>query len=382
MDRATPKKIVNSDSRCFTCSSPSGNQDKVHIFGKSSINFQEIIQTSLNVDVSCFSNSGELFVCRKVCYKRLTKFQRASEKVREIRREIEEVFDKRELPRAKRLIRADEVPNIPDGDTVRENVSRVKASKSLQFGKDDATACTSSPVHTNNQDFSSWKRAPTYPPCFLSPIQSHPAHSLVFNAFPYQNMSNPRNVSHQFHPQLTSTPKSTRKQSQVQLKVQYPSKNINKMLTSSYQSIGKALAHGVPSQIAAAVMSCDSVRKHIVEKVLKIVTKEVAELCSKRNPSILRKCEKEDLEKFDLQLVCNEWRERAPVFYSFLLTSAVNKRTKNSWWFGSLALAGSILLKQINQEMSATASLIGILLKSKSIEVRIFVPTFLVFVTL
>ena len=62
MDRATPKKIVNSDSRCFTCSSPSGNQDKVHIFGKSSINFQEIIQTSLNVDVSCFSNSGELFV--------------------------------------------------------------------------------------------------------------------------------------------------------------------------------------------------------------------------------------------------------------------------------------------------------------------------------
>ena len=63
--------------------------------------------------MSCFSNSGELFVCRKVCYKGLTKFQRASEKVKEIRREIEEVSDKRELPRAKRLIRADEVPNIP-----------------------------------------------------------------------------------------------------------------------------------------------------------------------------------------------------------------------------------------------------------------------------
>ena len=55
-------------------------------------------------------------------------------------------------------------------------------------------------------------------------------------------------------------------------------------------------------------------QKHIVKKVLKIVTKEVAELCSKRNPSILRKCEKEDPEKFDLQLVCNEWRERAPRF--------------------------------------------------------------------
>ena len=128
-------------------------------------------------------------------------------------------------------------------------------------------------------------------------------------------------------------------------------------------------------------MSCDSVRKHIIEKVLKIVTKEVAELCSKRNPSILRKCEK-DLEKFDSQLVSNGWRERAPVFYSLLLTSAVNKRTKNSWWFGSLTLAGSILLKQRNQEMSATAYLIDILLKSKSIEVRIFLSTFLVFVFL
>lgn len=238
MDRATAKKIVKSDSRCFMCSSPLGYQDKVHIFGKSSINFQEIIQTSLNVDVSC-SFAG-------MCYKRLTKFQRAPEKVKEIRREIKEVFDKRELPRAKRLIQADEVPNIPDGDMVCENMSRVKASKSLQFGKDDATACTSSPVDTNKQDFSSWKRAPTYLPGFLSPIQSHPAHSLVFNAFPYQNMSNPLNVSHQSHPQLTSTPNSTQKQSQVQLKVQYPSKNINKTLTGSYQSIGKALAHGVP----------------------------------------------------------------------------------------------------------------------------------------
>ena len=84
MDRATPKKIVDSDSRCFTCSSPLANQDKVHIFGKSFINFQEIIQTSLNVDVSCFSNSGKLFVCRKVCHKQLTKLQLASEKVKEI----------------------------------------------------------------------------------------------------------------------------------------------------------------------------------------------------------------------------------------------------------------------------------------------------------
>ena len=103
--------------------------------------------------------------------------------------------------------------------------------------------------------------------------------------------------------------------------------------------------------------------------MLKIVSKKVTGLCSNSNPSLLRRSGQKDLEKFNLQLVLNKWHERAPVFYSFLLTTCINKRTKDSTWFGSLALAGSILLKQKNAEMSATASLMGVLLKSKSIEV-------------
>ena len=66
-----------------------------------------------------------------------------------------------------------------------------------------------------------------------------------------------------------------------------------------------------------------------VEKDMKIVSKEVTGLCSKTNPSLLRKKGKEDLEKFDLELVCS---------YSFLLTSAVNKRTKHSRIFAFLDL--------------------------------------------
>ena len=310
----------------------------------------------------------------------MTKFQRPSEKLNEIRQKIEEAFKKRDVPRTKRLQRASEDlhGNIPEGNHqdqvcdmswTQESLSQQKVSKSLQFGTGEATTCTSS-ANSSYQDFSSWKRpVPAYLPGFLSPIQSQP--NLLLSAFPSQNMASPRSA-HAFLPGVTSTPRSSgvQEQSQVQLKIQYPSKNVNKSLTGSYQSIGKALAHGVPSQIAGAVMNCHSVRKHIVEKVLKIVNKEVAELCSTRKPSILRKIEKKDLEKFDLQLVCDEWRERAPVFYSFLLTSAINKRTKSFDWFGSLAIAGSILLKQRNKDMSAAASVIGILLKSKSVEVR------------
>ena len=84
---------------------------------------------------------------------------------------------------------------------------------------------------------------------------------------------------------------------------------------------------------------------------------------------MLRKTEKADLEKFNFELLCDEWRERAPVFFAFLLTSCINKRTKRNTWFGSLALTGSILLKQKNAEMSATASVMAVLLKSKAIKV-------------
>ena len=112
-----------------------------------------------------------------------------------------------------------------------------------------------------------------------------------------------------------------------------------------------------------------SASQHVIEKVMKVVSKEVAGLCSKTNPSLLRKTGKGDLENFDLEHVCSEWRERAPVFYSFLLTSAANKSSKSYTWFGSLALAGSVLLKQRNPGMSATASVIGVLLKSKAVEV-------------
>ena len=62
--------------------------------------------------------------------------------------------------------------------------------------------------------------------------------------------------------------------------VHYPSKNLNKTLVGSYQTLGKALAHGVPSQIAKAAMNCPTVRIHFVSSVIKAVSKEVSGLCS------------------------------------------------------------------------------------------------------
>ena len=87
-----------------------------------------------------------------------------------------------------------------------------------------------------------------------------------------------------------------------------------------------------------------------------------------KKPSLLRKSAKEDLVNFDFQHLCDEWKERAPLFFSFLMSSAVNKRTKECSWLSGIALAGSVLLKQRSEKMNATASVLGILLKSKSVE--------------
>lgn len=358
MANETPKKIVNESLNCFTCSSLCSVDERIFIFGKSSHNFAEIIKSALNIDINCYSydTNNNLFVCKTSCYTRLLKFQRATRKVEEIKKEIQDAFQAR--PRAKRLLRPSDGNDDEISDVQRSlSTNRAKASRTLPFSN-ISTTCASS--------FGSQPPLAGVNPLsqVLSPIQKA---GSSYRVFPHVQ------TTQDFLPPLTSTPSrlsvNLKEGEQVRLSVQYPSKNLNKTLHGTYQIVGKALAHGVPSTIATAVMDCPPVRNHIVEKVMKVVSKEVTGLCSKTNPSLLRKTGKEDLEKFDMEHVCKEWRERAPVFHSFLLTSAANKSTKSSTWLGSLALAGSVLLKQRNREMSATAAVMGVLLKSKAVEV-------------
>ena len=78
---------------------------------------------------------------------------------------------------------------------------------------------------------------------------------------------------------LTSTPISghgSHDTSQVKVSFKYPSKNVNKTLSSASQSVGKALAHGVPSQIAGAKMNCQPLQQH---KWASLINKRFAKAC-------------------------------------------------------------------------------------------------------
>ena len=118
MEEETPKKIVDESWKCFTCLSPCTSNQRFYIFGSSAHNFSEIIKSLLNIEVKTYAMdnaNNKLFVCKTVCYSQLLKFQRAVEKVNEVKKEIQATFQRR--PRAKRLLRS------PDGEETRENQS-------------------------------------------------------------------------------------------------------------------------------------------------------------------------------------------------------------------------------------------------------------------
>ena len=94
--------------------------------------------------------------------------------------------------------------------------------------------------------------------------------------------------------------------------ITYPSKIARKVLIKEYESLAKALLYGEPCHIASAVMRSRELRTSVIQKVLELVAKEITGLCSRKNPSLLRKTSKSDLVNFSLQSLCEEWKARAP----------------------------------------------------------------------
>ena len=157
----------------------------------------------------------------------------------------------------------------------------------------------------------------------------------------------------------------------VKVVIQYPSKTVNQTLAKEYEAIGKALAYGPPNRLAKAVTKNKELNKHVLHYVMNVLSHELSALCSRNNPSLLRKSGKEDLVNFDLQSLCEEWKERAPLFFSFLMTCCISTGSTNEAvkWLPSAAIAGSVLLKQRNPQMNATASVLGVLIRTGSTKV-------------
>lgn len=377
----TPKKIVESKLICFLCGYTL-KKERVCIFGKSSVDIQGLIKAAIDVDVTVFSWS-EIFICTANCYRCLIRFEKIANNLCTLKKEIKKDCDNGGSGvRTKRLrkettcleAQMDPRTSVISLPELAPSVG-TSAAKSLKF-PGPATCTSELAPSVGNSAVKSLKfPGPTTCTFYFAPAD--PAHGLAFVA-----EESRENVSFFASPPppslfLTSTPvakdnapfKSSNAATftSVDVTIKYPSKTVNRILAKDYETIAKALTFGPPQRLAKAVLKCKLLSKHV-----NLLSE--SGLCSRKTPSLLRKCGKEDLENFKFQSLCDEWRERSPLFFSFLMTCCISGRSRDQAvkWLPSAVVAGSVLLKQRNQEMNATASVLGVLLKTGSIEVFLY----------
>ena len=146
-------------------------------------------------------------------------------------------------------------------------------------------------------------------------------------------------------------------------------------LAEDIESIGKAMLHGTYQQMAHKIWQYKLIKVEVMKYVIQALAAECAELfCSTKNYSMARQCGTEDMLKFQPEALCQEWKERAPLFYSVLLSCALSSRrrdVKTVTWLPSVALAGSILLRERSTGVDAMQLLVTTIIKSSGSQVRL-----------
>ena len=97
----------------------------------------------------------------------------------------------------------------------------------------------------------------------------------------------------------------------------------------------------------------------------KEINRECTQLCSKKNPSILRMTSKDSILTFTFEKLSGELSKRAPLFHSLLVAACTNPRSKATEpqnEFASVAMAGAVCLRSRSKFMIAAQLLITIFL--------------------
>ena len=156
-----------------------------------------------------------------------------------------------------------------------------------------------------------------------------------------------------------------KKVTNVTVKVNWPSRESSRKLPDDLKPVGKMLLRGTYKQIANSAWKNPDINKHLRELLLKDVKKEAAGLCSKKYPSCLRRTDKASMLAMSFENVSSEIKEQAPLFHSVLSRVAINPHSRaadTKSYFGPIAMAAAILLKNRSRYMTAIQLLITIFL--------------------
>ena len=86
-----PKRSLKAKLFCFLCGCTL-NKERVRIFGKCSLDIQGLIKAAIDVDVTV-SSSSEIFICTANCYRRLIRFEKISNNLCTLKKEIKKDYD-------------------------------------------------------------------------------------------------------------------------------------------------------------------------------------------------------------------------------------------------------------------------------------------------
>ena len=145
----------------------------------------------------------------------------------------------------------------------------------------------------------------------------------------------------------------------------WPSKSVEKKLPEDFDSLAKMLVRGTYKQIATAAWKNEKLRKEFIQLMEKEINRECTQLCSKKNPSILRMTSKDSILTFTFEKLSGELSKRAPLFHSLLVAACSNPRSKATEpqnEFASVAMAGAVCLRSRSKFMIAAQLLITIFL--------------------
>lgn len=151
--------------------------------------------------------------------------------------------------------------------------------------------------------------------------------------------------------------------------------------------MGCALLRGTWCEIARAAFNVNEIQQELIQLTLRKLASECSALVSRKAPSILRNTSSEEIAKLSLEAVCHEWKNQAPLLYAMLMTVASPKHAKlNSKrdakslpikndskepddWLPSVAVAGSVLLKQRSRYMNGVQLMLMMLMKYSGFQV-------------
>ncbi|CAB4016528.1 Hypothetical predicted protein, partial [Paramuricea clavata] len=153
--------------------------------------------------------------------------------------------------------------------------------------------------------------------------------------------------------------------SAVHVVIQYPNSPNRKVhLKDTHERLGRQLALGDNTSIANAVLAIPDLNDVIYQLISKKITSEIVDLCSKTNPSVLRKTSpKEPLNFHGTKSIKNFYQELQDLFNFYSQQQNRNVLKTKSVLHGPMLNAGCQLIAIFNEDMNATRKIMSVILK-------------------